>query len=110
MDMNRIEKELLDRELARISADLSKIGGEIAKVFSRYGTINGNHGEELRKYIAEKICRTYEHYCAGYTTAPACNAHAAHIPECVKTLVLEWAVKDFFDKFEEIDSVVSQSR
>lgn len=110
MDTNKIEKELLDREIGRISADLGKIGEEIAEVFSRYGKINGNHGAELRQYIAEKICGTYEHYYAGYTTAPACNAHAAHIPECVKTLVLEWAVKAFFDKFEEVKSVVSQSR
>ena len=105
MDTNKIEKALLDRELKELSEKLGKIGSEIREAFNKYGTIKCEHAEELHKYIVTKITGAGTHYYAGYTTAPQTNAHPDHVPEIIKELVLSWAVKNFFDHFDEMREI-----
>ena len=106
MDINKIEKALLDRELKIISCKLEKIGSKIADVFDKYGKIEGEHGQEIHEYIAKHVLKVTQKYYAGYTTRPEAWTDPKYIPECIKELVLNWAVKDFFDKIDEIESVV----
>jgi len=107
-DINKIEKVLLDRELKNISAQLSKIGIEIREVFSKYGVIRGQHSQELNKYLVENILAVAEPYYAGRTTKPEAITCPQRIPECIKELVLKWAVDDFFSNFDEITNIVRE--
>jgi glycogen synthase len=106
METNKIERTLLDKELKNISEQLGKIGVQIQKVFEKYGTMKGEHAEELHKYIVENVLRAGTNYFAGYTTTPKHNTHPDHIPECIKELVLRYAVDEFFGKIDDIQSIV----
>jgi hypothetical protein len=106
MDTNKVEKALLDRELKTITDKLGKIGGEIKAVFDKYGVMQGDHVKELHDYIVKNITAAGSSYYAGYTTAPRTNTHPDRIPECIKEIILKWAVKDFFDNFQDMREIV----
>lgn len=104
--LSKIEDALLERELSVIKEGLEGVGTTIAKIFNKYGTINGSHKDELIKYIQAHVLSAREPYFSGYTTQPHTNSQPGHIPDCIKQLVLDWAVADFFEKFDDIQSVV----
>src|SRR4030066_911379 len=106
MDTNKIEKALLDRELKVISEKLEKIGGDIRNVFANYGIIQENHKKELHDYLVKMVLHVGTPFFAGYTTQPQTLSDPYHIPECVKTLILNWAVKDFLENVTDIQSVI----
>jgi hypothetical protein len=106
MDTNKIEKHLLNRELNKIADDLSKIGQEIQQIFSRYGKIEGGHARELNDYISSHVLRVINEYYAGYTTTPSAHTNPDDLPDFIKELVLNWAVNDFFEKFNDVESMV----
>lgn len=107
MDTNTIEAALLKRELENISEELKAVGAKLYNIFDKYGTINGRHAEELHEYIVTHVLSVVEPYYAGHKTVPRINANPDHVPDCIKELVLKWAVDDFFSKFNEIESVVA---
>lgn len=108
METNKIEKVLLDRELKNISDQLLKIGLEITKVFEKYGKIQGENGKELQLYITKHVCRVIEPYYAGHTTIPNADTNPNFVPECIKKLAMDWAVKDFFENFDSVVEVVGE--
>lgn len=108
MDTNKIEKHLLDRELKNIVSDLAKIGQDIQTVFARYGKIDGEHAKELHAYISSHVLRVVNGYHAGYTTRPDAYINSESIPDCVKELVLKWAIDDFFQKLDEIENICNE--
>lgn len=107
MNTNKIEKALLDKELKVISESLNKIGAQIQAVFSKYGDMEGAHIKELHEYIAKHIAGTnFTYLTGGGTTAPKAETNPDHIPECIKELILEWAVKDFFENLEGMKEII----
>jgi len=107
MDTNKIEKALLDRELKVISEKLRNIGMELRGVFAKYENIKGQHGKELHAYIVKHVLVVDELYYAGYTTVPGIDSNTSRIPDCLKEIILKWAVDDFFSKFDEIENVIN---
>lgn len=108
-DIQGIEKALLDKELKHISEQLRSVGAMLGQIFEKYGKIDGRHGNEMSEYMQKYVVVAAESYFAGYTTRPQTNVHPDHVPECIKKLVLKWAVKDFMEKVEELNNMVSQS-
>ena len=109
METNKIEKKLLDKELSGISEKFKKISKDLQSVFDKYGIIKGDHEKELSEYIAKFIISAGTMYRAGDFTIINSNTHPNHIPECLKKVVLDWAVKNFLEKFEEVREAVEYS-
>jgi hypothetical protein len=47
-----------------------------------------------------------DYYYAGYTTTATIVTNTSALPEQVKMAILDWAVADFFEKFDQVKSVV----
>ena len=107
-DLNTIEAALLNRELKLVERSLARIGQELLDLFGKYGRMEGEHKVELQAYIQEHALSAHEHYFSGTTTTPSTNSNPKHVPDCIKGLILKWAVDDFFEKFDEIESVVTE--
>jgi hypothetical protein len=100
MDTNKIEKALLEKELKVISEKLIKIGNDITDVFSKYGAIDGDHAVELHDYIVNKVLYVDNPFFKGYTTIPQPNTSLEFIPDCIKDVILKWAVEEFIGKLQ----------
>lgn len=105
-NMNTIETRLLDRELKEISAKLGKIGADLIKVFSKYGTIRGEHGSDVAQFIIEHVVGANETYCAGYMTQPKIKTTAEGMPEVMKKAILDWAITDLLEKADRVDEIL----
>ena len=107
-DLSKIEKALLERELSLIKDSLAKIGNDLIAVFSKYGTIRAQCGKELADYIRGGIVEGNDHYYAGYSSSITINQKTADIPEQVRLAILDWAVTDFFEKYDEVRAAVDE--
>lgn len=105
--LNKIEEKLLNRELEEVSKQLSEIGKQLLAVFSKYGTIQGQIGDELSKYIVEEVINSNEIYSAGYTTTTKIDSDMGKMPEAIKAAIFEWVVTEFLEKADYVSDVVA---
>jgi flagellar biosynthesis chaperone FliJ len=97
---NKIEEVLLSQELKNLTKELEAVGTTLQNIFSKYGTIEGAHKEELETYLCKHVLSAYNAYFAGYATRLQQNLNPIHIPDCLKEVILQWVVKEFFEKLE----------
>ena len=107
-DLNTIEAALLNRELKLVEQSLGRVGQELRDLFGKYGEIEGGHKAELKAYLQKHVLSAHENYSAIYVTKLRTNINPECVPECIKKLILAWAVDDFLAKFDEIEAVVTE--
>ena len=106
MDISKLEEKILDRELDQIKEKLQKIGGDLIKVFEPYGRISGECRLEFAQYIVESIVKADATYDAGYTTWAKIDSNVrVTMPEPLKKIILDYAVRKFMERLEYVKSI-----
>lgn len=106
--LTKIEERLLELEMGKIKAQLVKVGEDIIEIFKPYMPLKGDHSKALGEFIQKSVLGARASYFSGYQTSPAINLHRNSIPDELKEVVLERAVREFFNKIEEIESVTQE--
>lgn len=103
---NHLEEKLLERELKEICEQISKIGVQLQEVFKKYEPMEGDIGEELKKFLIKHLRLVETPYYGGYTTNATAYIHPDWIPDGLKKAILKWAVKDFIEQVDSIQEII----
>ena len=110
MEVSKIEAKLLKDEIAVFEAEVRKGLEIIRNSFVKYAnnpvkktSISGDFDKELNEYFASFPIARSSYYGGDYTYI---TNEVPKLPEKMKQSILDYAVKDFFEKLENIQDVV----
>ena len=113
-DVSELEKQIFEQELEVVRKLLTVINRDLKNVFAKYGILDGQHKKEFVDYVLSGLITADEEYYAkvpvpsvGYRTVIKVETQTSKIPDALKEIILEWAVKDFMVKVNNMPSTAN---